>query len=316
MQTSNQTEVIEFILLGLTDDPVLQVPLFMFFLSVYVITLMGNIGIMVLISVTPRLHTPMYFLLWNLSFVDTCFSSVTVPNMLINILSERKTISFSSCAAQMFIYFTMGSAEVFLLTVMAYDRYTAICNPLLYSVIMNNKTCIYLLVFIYSIAILNALTHAIFTFTLSFCGSNMITHFCCDVPPILKLSCSDTTLNEVLLTSVAGGLILLCLIIILVSYSFIVSAILMISSTDGRWRTFSTCSSHFICITLFFGTLVFMYVKPTSSHSMTQDRVASVFYAVVIPMLNPLIYSLRNQEVKGALAKVCAKKHHMLNALP
>ncbi|XP_069486123.1 olfactory receptor 5T17-like [Ambystoma mexicanum] len=304
MQTGNWTQVTEFILLGLTDDPMLQVPLFILFLLVYIITLMGNIGIMVLIRVTQRLHTPMYILLWNLSFVDTCFSSVTAPNMLINFLSERKAISFSGCVTQMFIFYALGSTEGFLLSAMAYDRYVAICNPLLYSVIMNNRTCIYIYICVYSVGILNALIQAIFTFTLPFCGSNKITHFCCDVPPILKISCTDTTLNEVVLISVAGGLILLCLIIILVSYSFIVSAILTINSVDGRWKAFSTCSSHFICITLFFGTLVFMYVKPTSTHSMAKDRVASVFYAVIIPMLNPLIYSLRNQEVKGALGKV------------
>ncbi|XP_069483822.1 olfactory receptor 5AP2-like [Ambystoma mexicanum] len=310
MQTGNRTRLTEFVLLGLTDDPGLQLPLFMFFLLVYMITLLGNVGIMVLVRVTPRLHTPMYFLLWNLSFVDVCYSSVTAQKMLVNFLSESKRISFPGCVTQMFIFITMGSTEVFLLTIMAYDRYTAICNPLLYSVIMNNRTCIYLIVFIYSIASLNALTHAIFTFSLPFCGSNKITHFFCDVPPILKISCSDTTLNEVVLVTVAGGLILISLIIILISYSFIVSAILKIRSSEGRWKAFSTCSSHFICVTLFFGTLVFMYVKPTSSHSMAQDRVASVFYAVIIPMLNPLIYSLRNQEVKGAVEKalkgVCA----------
>ncbi|XP_069483825.1 olfactory receptor 5AP2-like [Ambystoma mexicanum] len=303
MQKGNWTRVTEFILLGVTDHHVLQVPLFVIFFLVYVITLVGNIGIMILIRVTQRLHTPMYFLLWNLSLVDICYSSVSTPNMLVNFLCARNTISFIGCATQMFLNFTTGSAEVFLLTVMAYDRYTAICNPLLYSVIMNNQTCIYLVVFVYLLAVSNALTHAILTFTLPFCGSNAITHFFCDVPPILKIACSDTTLNEAVLVSLAGGLILVCLMIILISYAFIVSAILKISSAEGRWQTFRTCSSHFMCVIIFFGTLVFMYVKPTSTHSMSQDRVASVFYTVVIPMLNPLIYSLRNQEVKEALRK-------------
>ncbi|XP_069083522.1 olfactory receptor 5AP2-like, partial [Pleurodeles waltl] len=299
----NMLLVTEFILLGLTDYPRLQIPLFLLFLLIYSVTLLGNIGIMALISMNRKLHTPMYFLLCNLSFVDICYSSVSTPNMVVNFLSVRKTIPFAMCAIQMFINFTMGSTEVFLLTVMAYDRYTAICNPLLYSVIMSSRACIYLLIFIYSLAVLNALTHAALTFTLPFCDSNEITHFFCDVPPILMISCADTAINEIVLISLAGGLILLCLIIILISYAYIVVAILMISSSEGRWRTFSTCSAHFVCVIIFFGTLVFMYVKPSSSHSMAQDRVASVFYTVVIPMLNPIIYSLRNQEVKEAFKK-------------
>ncbi|XP_078502902.1 olfactory receptor 5AP2-like [Lissotriton helveticus] len=304
MQEDNKTHLTEFILLGLTDDPSLQVPLFMFFLLLYGATLLGNIGIMVLIRMTPRLHTPMYFLLWNLSFVDICSSSVTTPNMLVNFLVENKTISFPGCVIQMFLAYAIGSTEVFLLTVMAYDRYIAICNPLLYSVIMNNRTCICLLVFIYSVSILTALTHSYFTFILPFCGSNKITHFLCDVPAILKIACADTSLNEALLVSIAGGLILLCLIIILISYSYIVAAILKINSLGGRWRAFSTCSSHFVCLIVYFGTLIFMYAQPTSSHSMAEDRVASVFYLVVSPMLNPLIYSLRNKEVKWAVRKI------------
>ncbi|XP_069086109.1 olfactory receptor 8U9-like, partial [Pleurodeles waltl] len=308
MHTGNWTQVSEFILLGLTDDAVLQITLFVFFLHVYIITLLGNIGIALVIILTSRLHTPMYFMLCNLSLVDICYSSVTTPKMLANFIAQRKAISFSGCVTQMFLFFTMGSTEVTLITVMAYDRYVAICNPLLYSIIMSKRICIYLVVFIYSISILNALTHAILTFTLPFCNSNKITHFYCDVPPILKISCSDTTLNEVVLISVAGGVIVLCLTSILASYAFIVSAILKIKSSEGRWRTFSTCSSHFICVTLFFGTLVFMYAKPSSGHSMAQDRVASVFYAVVIPMLNPFIYSLRNREIKGALTRTVSRQ--------
>ncbi|XP_078508888.1 olfactory receptor 5AP2-like [Lissotriton helveticus] len=304
MHTGNWTIVSEFILLGLTDDPVLKIALFIFFLHVYIITLLGNIGIMLVIILTSRLHTPMYFMLCSLSLVDICYSSVTTPNMLANFIAHNKAISFSGCVTQMFLFFTMGSTEVTLLTLMAYDRYIAICNPLLYSIIMSKRVCIFLVVFAFSISLLNALIHATLTFTLPFCHSNKITHFYCDVPPILKISCSDTTLNEAVLVAVAGGVIVLCLTIIITSYAFIVSAILKIKSSEGRWRTFSTCSSHFVCVTLFFGTLVFMYAKPTSDHSMEEDRVASVFYAVIIPMLNPLIYSLRNKEVKGALMRI------------
>ncbi|XP_078508861.1 olfactory receptor 5AP2-like [Lissotriton helveticus] len=309
MQTSNRTRVTEFILLGLTDNPKLHLPLFMLFLLVYTITLLGNVGIMTLVRFNHKLHTPMYILLFNLSLADIGYSSASTPLMLVHFLSERKTISFLGCATQVFFNITTGSSEVFLLTLMAYDRYIAICNPLLYSVIMSNKACIKMIIFSYLLAMSNSLTHAICAFKLPFCGSNVITHFYCDIPPILMISCADTSLNEILLASMAGGLILLCLTVILISYACIVVAILKISSSEGRWKTFSTCSSHFVCMTIFFGPLVFMYAQPSSSHTMAQDRVSAVFFTVIIPMLNPLIYSLRNQEVKTALrtsmSKIC-----------
>ncbi|XP_078502938.1 olfactory receptor 5AP2-like [Lissotriton helveticus] len=307
MPTVNSTRVMQFILLGLTEDPALQVPLFCFFLLVYSITLLCNIGIMLLITMNHNLHSPMYFFLFSLAFVDISFSSVAVPNMLVNFLWMQKKISFTGCAIQMFLSYVVGSSDVFMMALMAYDRYTAICNPLLYPVIMNNRTCLYLLVSIAVIAIINSLTHAVFTFTLPFCKDNKISHFFCDVPALLKLACSDTTINEVVLISMAGGLIVISLIIVLISYVYIVSAILRISSSEGRKKTFSTCSSHFVCVTLFFGTLIFMYAKPSASHSMAKDNVASVFYMIIIPMLNPLIYSFRNQEIKQALRKGLGK---------
>ncbi|XP_069083528.1 olfactory receptor 5G9-like [Pleurodeles waltl] len=301
MKTSNWTQVSEFVFLGITEDPKLQLPLFLFFLLVYVVTLLCNTGIIILVWLKHCLHTPMYFLLCTLSFVDICLSSITVPIMLSNFLSTKKIISFRGCVAQMFLLFAIGSTEVFLLAVMAYDRYTAICNPLLYPVIMSNQACIYLLVRICIIAVVNAVTQTVCTFTLRFCKSNIITHFCCEIHPILKLACSDTTWNEVVLSLVAGGLIMVSVSCILVSYASIISAILKIHSTEGRWRAFSTCSSHLVCVTIFFGTLVFMYGMPNTKHSMAKDRAVSVLYMVIIPMLNPLIYSLRNQEIKGAL---------------
>ncbi|XP_069083529.1 olfactory receptor 5G3-like [Pleurodeles waltl] len=303
MKTSNWTSVTEFVLLGLTDDPSLQLPLFLFFLLVYIVTLLCNTGIIVLVWINYCLHTPMYFLLCSLSFVDICLSSVTVPIMLSHFLSTKKIISFRGCVAQMFLLFTVGSTEVFLLAVMAYDRYTAICNPLLYTVIMSNHACICFLFKIFVIAILNGMTQALFTFSLPFCKSNMIAHFCCDIPPIVKLACCDTTLNEVVLSLVAGGLIVASLSFTLVSYICIISSILKITSSKGRWRAFSTCSSHFVCVTMFFGTLVFMYGMPSTNHLLAKDRVVSVLYMVIIPMLNPLIYSLRNKEMKEALTK-------------
>ncbi|XP_078502942.1 olfactory receptor 5AP2-like [Lissotriton helveticus] len=307
MPTVNSTRVMEFILLGLTEDPELQVPLFCFFLLVYSTTLLCNIGIMVLIRVNHNLHSPMYFLLCSLAIVDISISSVAVPNILAICLWMGKNISFTGCAIQMFSSIVVGTADVFVMALMAYDRYTAICNPLLYPVIMNNRTCLYLLVGIGVIAVINSLTHSVFTFTLPFCKDNKISHFFCDVPALLKLACSDTTINEVVLISMAGGLIVISLIIILISYAYIVSAILGISSSKGRKKTVSTCSSHFVCVTLFFGTLVFMYAKPSASHSMANDYVASIFYMIIIPMLNPLIYSFRNQEIKQALRKGLGK---------
>ncbi|XP_078509029.1 olfactory receptor 5AP2-like [Lissotriton helveticus] len=301
MNKGNWTMVKEFILLGLTDDPLMKVPLFVLFLLVYIITILGNTGIIALIKSSPHLHTSMYFLLSNLSFVDICYSSIITPNLLANFLSESRAISFLGCVTQLFSFVFLGSTEVYLLTVMAYDRYNAICNPLLYSLIMDTRMCVYLVGAAYLAALLNALIHTCCTFRLTFCKSNRIIHFYCDVPPLLKLSCSDTSVNDVVLILFAGGSIVASLVIVLVSYSYIVAAILKIHTSEGRFKAFSTCSSHFLCVTIFFSTLVFMYLRPSSTYVMDQDRVASVFYTSIIPMLNPLIYSLRNQEVKESL---------------
>ncbi|XP_069083506.1 olfactory receptor 8U1-like [Pleurodeles waltl] len=308
MAGANMTFWMEFVLLGLTENAKLQIPLFVLFLNVYIITMMGNLSIILLIRISPSLHTPMYFLLMNLSFVDLCYSSIITPNMLANILSKEKTIIFLACATQMFFFIGVGSTEVFLLAVMAYDRYAAICKPLFYNTIMTKSTCIYLVVGAYCVAFLHALLHTICTFRLSFCKSNEIIHFYCDEPPLLKISCSDTSLNVIMMVFVAGGLILGSLIFILVSYAYIVNTILNIISSEDRWRAFSTCSSHLACVVLLFGTLVFMYLRPSSKYSMEQDRMASVFYTMVIPMLNPLIYSLRNKEVKGAVRKIMCRR--------
>ncbi|XP_078502916.1 olfactory receptor OR9H1-like [Lissotriton helveticus] len=303
MPAGNWTHITEFILVGLTEDPSLQIPLFCFFLLVYGVTFICNIGIIQLVLMNTNLHTPMYFFLCTLSFVDISFSSAILPNMLVNFLWVERRISLTGCATQMFFSFAIGSTEVFTMALMAYDRYTAICNPLLYPVIMNSRTCLVLLFGACVIALINGLTQTIFTFTLPFCNDNKINHFFCDVPALLKLACSDTTINEVVLVSVAGGLILISAIIILASYVYIVSAILKISSSEGRWKTFSTCSSHLVCVTLYFSTLIFMYIKPSSIHATTKDNAASLCYTLIIPMLNPLIYSLRNQEIKRALRK-------------
>ncbi|XP_078509437.1 olfactory receptor 8U3-like [Lissotriton helveticus] len=308
MKEGNWTSVNVFILLGLTDAPELQIPLFILFLLFYIITLLGNISIVGLVTICSQLHTPMYFLLSNLAFVDFSYASVITPKMLVNFLSETNYISLHGCMTQLFCFFFMGSTDVFLLAAMAYDRFVAICNPLLYTAIMTKHTCLCLSGGAYLVAFMNAVLHTSCMFRLSFCGPNRITHFYCDVPPLLKLSCSDTSLNEAILVSVVGIFLVTCFIIILISYIYIVSAILRIRTSKGRSRAFSTCSSHFFSVILFYGTVFFMYLRPSSSYSMDHDRVASVFYTVVIPMLNPLIYTLRNQEVIGALRTTIMRK--------
>ncbi|XP_069483819.1 olfactory receptor 5AP2-like [Ambystoma mexicanum] len=300
----NETTVGQFILEGLTKRAVLQIPLFVLFLLVYTITLMGNVGIIVLIKISLRLQTPMYFFLSNLSFVDLVYSSNITPNMLVNFLSEKKEISFLGCAIQMFLFVGLGSTEALLLAVMAYDRYVAICNPLLYHVIMTERQYVSLSFGAYIVGFLNALVHTSFTFRLHYCASNIIAHFFCDVPPLLKLSCSDTSLNEIILFTVAGSVEVGSLFVIVISYIRIIATILRIPSREGRQKAFSTCSSHFVVVTLFYGTIIFMYLRPRSSYSLEQDKVVSVFYTAVIPLLNPLIYSLRNKEVKGAMRDV------------
>ncbi|XP_078502981.1 olfactory receptor 8U1-like [Lissotriton helveticus] len=303
MKDGNQSVIKEFILLGLRNDKKLQVPLFVIFLLIYIITLVGNISVMTLIKMSPNLQTPMYFLISNLAFVDTCFSSDLMPRLLANFLLERNVISFPECGIQLFVFVYMGGLEVLMLVAMAYDRYTAICNPLLYSVIMTKKCYINLVISSYCIASCNSMMHTVGTLRLSFCGSNRIDHFFCDVLPLLRLSCSNTAVNEALVFFSAAILLVVSVILILISYSFIISTILRIRSSEGRQRAFSTCSSHFACVTLFYVTCLFTYMRPTHSSLIVQDSVASLFYTVLIPLLNPLIYSLRNQDVKTALRK-------------
>ncbi|XP_030077600.1 olfactory receptor 1020-like [Microcaecilia unicolor] len=304
MRGTNRSSVTEFVLLGLTSDPQLQIILFVLFLFIYNITLMGNGAIIVIIRLSPRLHTPMYFFLSHLSFVDLCYSSTITPKMLINFLSERKTISFIGCGVQLYFYSALGAVECLMLVVMAYDRYVAICNPLLYPIVMSKRLCNQMVGSAYMGGLLHSLIHTSCTFRLSFCSSNVINHFVCDYPPLLMLSCTDTSVNELMLFVIAGFFMTSTVLAILISYTYIISTILRIRSGEGRQKAFSTCASHFICIVLFFGTVFFMYLRPNSKYKDEQDKVITVFYTVVIPMLNPLIYSLRNKEVKQAMKKV------------
>ncbi|XP_030046249.1 olfactory receptor 1009-like [Microcaecilia unicolor] len=303
MEGGNQTSVNEFILIGLTRNPKLQIPLFVLFLLVYITTLLGNIGIILVTRLDAQLQTPMYFFLFHLSFVDICCSSSITPKTLQTLLAKRKTISFIGCALQMYFYGSFVTTECLLLGVMAYDRYVAICNPLLYPVIMSRRLCIQMLSAAYVGGFCNALIHTICIFHLSFCGSNVINHYFCDVPPLLDLSCSDTFICELALFIFGGFDTITTFMAILISYFYIISSILRIRSAEGRRKAFNTCTSHFTVVLIFYGTLFFMYLRPTSSYSMEQDRVVSVLYSVLIPMLNPLIYSLRNKEVKAALRR-------------
>ncbi|XP_029435988.1 olfactory receptor 1102-like isoform X2 [Rhinatrema bivittatum] len=299
--------VTKFILLGFTDILEKKHILFLVFLVIYSLTLVGNLGMISIIRLVPQLHTPMYFFLCSLSVLDTCYSSVIAPKMLVDFFVESPVISFSGCATQMFFFVTFGTTECFLLASMAYDRYAAICNPLLYAAIMSKRLCLQLVVSSYIGGCLHSIIHVTATFSLPFCKSNKISHFFCDIPPLLKISCISTQINEILLFAFTGSISMGCLLIILVSYLWILSTILKISSGEGRQKTFSTCASHITAVSLFYGTILFMYLRPSSDYSVEQDKVVSVFYTLIIPMLNPLIYSVRNKEVKAALRKIFKK---------
>ncbi|XP_072477509.1 olfactory receptor 5p57-like [Notamacropus eugenii] len=309
MSDDNCTAVTEFIILGLTDDPTLRVILFVIFLGVYVITLVSNLSIITLIRNSSQLHTPMYLFLSHLAFVVSVYSSSVTPVMLKNFLVDKTIIPLGGCVAQMFCGAMFGAAEYFLLVVMAYDRYVAICNPLLYSTNMSTRVCTLLLSTSY---LGSCVTAWIFTGCLlnrSFCGPNEINHFLCDYSPLLKLSYSENNLVEILPAASAGSIIMITVLIIMISYVYILFSVLKMSSSEGRSKAFSTCTSHLTAVTLFYGTTTFIYVIPKSSYSTDENKVMSVFYIVVIPMLNPLIYSLRNNEVKGALRKLMSRKH-------
>ncbi|XP_036620125.1 olfactory receptor 5P3-like [Trichosurus vulpecula] len=309
MTGKNYTTVTEFFLLGLTDDSTLRVFFFLVFLGIYIVILLGNITIIVLIQKSSQLHTPMYFFLSHLAFVDIGYSSSVTPVMLLNFLGDTTSIPLQGCMAQLFSVVTFGTAECFLLAVMAYDRYVAICSPLLYSTHMSTRVCTLLVITSYLGGCVNAWTFTGCLLNLSFCGPNKINHFFCDYSPLLKLSCSHVPLVEILPSFSSGSIIVITLLIITISYVYILLSVLKIRSIEGRSKAFSTCTSHLTAVTLYFGTITFIYVLPKSIYSMDQNKVVSIFYTVVIPMLNPLIYSLRNKEVKGAMKKLICRKN-------
>ncbi|XP_034276307.2 olfactory receptor 5AR1-like [Pantherophis guttatus] len=303
----NQTIVTEFILVGFMDHPELQIPLFIFFLLTYLITLVGNIGIIILTRIDARLHTPMYFFLRNLSIVDVGYSTAIAPKLLTTFVIDHSTISFTGCTTQFFFFAVFVTIEGCLLAVMAYDRFTAICNPLLYFVVMSKKCCILLVITVYVCGFASSTIQTIFIFSLNFCNSNTINHFFCDAPPILQLSCSDTQIAHFVHFILSTAITLTTFLAVLTSYIAIVIAILKISSAQGRYKAFSTCASHLTTVTIFFGTIIFMYIRPGSNFSLDKDKIISVFYTLVISSLNPLIYSLRNKEVKDAFSRMLDK---------
>ncbi|XP_030395763.1 olfactory receptor 12-like [Gopherus evgoodei] len=303
MKERNHTTLTEFILLGFGSGLGLKEGPFVVFLVIYMTTVLGNTTMVFLISANSPLHTPMYFFLMNLSFLDLCYSSTIAPKAMMSFLAGSKSISFHGCATQLFFFGLFASTEAFILAAMAYDRYTAICNPLLYPITMSKQVCIQLLMGSYVCGGVNSMVQTVFTFTLCFCGSNEIDHFFCDIPPLLSLSCTNTDINVLVLFTLSSLIIVSTSMVILVSYACIISAILRIRSAEGRQRAFSTCISHMMSVILFYGTLTFIYAQPSSLSAPAQNKMVSVFYTLVIPLLNPLIYSLRNKDVKEALGR-------------
>ncbi|XP_027716990.1 putative olfactory receptor 5AK3 [Vombatus ursinus] len=301
MTQANSTVVTEFILLGFFVPQEAQYALFLVFLIIYVTSLVGNAGMILLINIDSRLHTPMYFFLQHLSFVDLCYTSAITPKMLVNFLVSHKSISFSGCLIQLHIYGLFATAEVYLLATMAIDRYVAICYPLRYPVVMSRRVCIHLVSVSYFMGSLTATVHVSLLSLQSFCNFSTVNHFFCDVPPVLALSCSNVDMNVMLLMVNIGFNLTSTLLVVLFSYVYILAAILKMHSASGRHKAFSTCASHLMAVTILYGTVSYIYLHPSSSESEEHDKVASIFYGIIIPMLNPLIYSLRNKEVKDAL---------------
>nr|XP_003422735.1 olfactory receptor 8K3-like [Loxodonta africana] len=300
MDKYNLTVLNEFILLGITDRPDLKAPLFGILLIVYMVSVVGNLGLIILTKIDSRLHTPMYFFLRHLSFTDLGYSTAVGPKMLANLIVDQPTISYNCCAMQLTFFSIFISSEIFILSAMAYDRYVAICNPLLYTVIMSPKVCRVLVVIPYLYSLFLSLLTIIKIFIASFCG-HVIRHFYCDGLPLISLICSNTHEIKLILLIFSAFSLVLSLLIILVSYTLILIAIFSMNSAEGRHKAFSTCGSHLTVVVVFYGTLFFTYVHPKYSHSFDTDKMASVFYILVVPMLNPIVYSLRNKEVKNAV---------------
>ncbi|KAM9686035.1 olfactory receptor 7A17-like [Trichechus inunguis] len=304
MEPGNQTRVSEFILLGLSDETEMQPLLFGLFLSMYLVTFIGNLLIILAIIIDSHLHTPMYFFLSNLSFADICFISSTVPKMLLNIQMQNKVITYEGCITQMYFFMLFGGLDNFLLAVMAYDRFVAICHPLHYTVIMNPKFCGLLLLISWLLTLLDSLLHSLMLLRLSFCTELEIPHFFCEFNQVVQLACSDTFLNDLVMYFATGLVGVIPLTGILFSYTKIVSSILRISSAKGKYKAFTTCGSHLSVVSLFYGTGLGVYLSSAATQNSMASTMASVMYTVATPMLNPFIYNLRNKDIKQALKKI------------
>ncbi|XP_004638551.1 olfactory receptor-like protein DTMT [Octodon degus] len=304
----NQTFLSEFLLLGLPIQPEYQPLLYALFLAMYLTTVLGNLLIIFLIQLDSHLHTPMYFFLRNLSFSDLCFSSVTMPKLLQNLQSQTPSIPYGGCLTQMYFFLFFGDFESFMLVAMAYDRYVAICSPLHYTSIMSPKLCVCLVALSWVLTMFIALLHILLTVTLSFCGNNVIPHFFCDLSALLKLACSDIHVNELVIFIMGGLVVIIPFLLIIVSYVQIFSTILKVSFAQGIQKAFSTCGSHISVVSLFYGTIIGLYLCPSANNSTVKEIVMALMYTVVTPMLNPFIYSLRNRDMKGALGRVLQKK--------
>uniref|UniRef100_A0A8C4KXD9 Olfactory receptor n=1 Tax=Equus asinus asinus TaxID=83772 RepID=A0A8C4KXD9_EQUAS len=305
---AKNSSVTEFILLGLTDKPGLQIPLFFLFLGFYMVMVVGNLGLIMLIGLNSSLHTPMYFFLFNLSLIDFCYSTTIIPQMLKSFASKQNIILHAECMTQLFFLCFFAISESIILSAMAYDRYVAICKPLVYTVTMSPEVCLRLVLGVYVMGFSGALAHTENVASLTFCANNLVNHFMCDVFPLLEVSCNSTYINELVVFIFVTIVIGMSIVTIFISYGLILSSILHIHSTEGRSKAFSTCSSHIIVVCLFFGSGAFMYLKPPSILPLDQGKVSSLFYTIVVPMLNPLIYSLRNKDVKVALRKSLGRK--------
>ncbi|KAM4826969.1 olfactory receptor 1f45-like [Thomomys bottae] len=303
MEGNNQTRVTEFLLLGFSGQSDQEEVVFVLFLGMYLLTLIGNLLIILAISCDPNLHTPMYFFLANLSSVDICLSSVTVPKMLVNHMTGSRSISYVGCMTQMYFFITFPNMDGFLLGVMAYDRYVAICRPLHYSLIMRPRLCAILVAISWVITNLHALLETLLLLQLTFCSENTMQHFFCDPYPVMELSCSDTFINNLVVFTVGGVIFLTPFTCIIISYAYIFSNVLRLRSARGIRKALSTCGSHLTVVSLFYGAILGIYMRPTSSYSF-QDMLATVIFTVVSPLLNPFIYSLRNRDMKAALRKI------------
>ncbi|KAM6224079.1 olfactory receptor 2G2-like [Rhynchocyon petersi] len=304
---TNESNLTGFILLGFSDHPQLQKILFVIILILYLLTIFGNTSIILVSHLEPKLHTPMYFFLSHLSFLDLCFTSSVIPQLLVNLWFPRKAITYGGCVVQLYVSLALGSTECVLLAVMSYDRYVAVCRPLHYTVLMHPRLCSALASVAWLSGVATTLVQSTLTLQLPFCGHHQVDHFICEVPMLIKLACVDTTFNEAELFVASILFLIVPVSFILVSYGYIAQAVLRIKSATGRQKAFGTCSSHLMVVIIFYGTIIFMYLQPSKSRYKDQGKFVSLFYTVVTPMLNPLIYTLRNKDFKGALKKVLRK---------